>query len=84
MLQQQHFFDKELLALSSLQDLGLFIVDEVDSNASTEKSLALYENLLNEESIGQFFIITHNDETKEFIGNQQGSKIFTIEKGILI
>ena len=72
------------LALSSLQDLGLFIVDEVDSNASTEKSLALYKNLLNEESIGQFFIITHNDETKEFISNQQGAKIFTIENGVLV
>ena len=72
------------LALSSLQDLGLFIVDEVDSNASTEKSLALYENLLNESSIGQFFIITHCNETKEFISNQQGAKIFTIEDGVLI
>ena len=72
------------MALSSLQDLGLFIVDEVDSNASTEKSLFLYENLLNESSIGQFFIITQNDETKEFISNQQGASIFTIKDGILV
>lgn len=72
------------LALTTLQDSKILLLDEVDSDASTEKSLMLYKNLLSESNIDQFFIISHNEETKEYIRNQIGCSEFSIENGKLI
>lgn len=72
------------LALSSIQNLGIFLVDEIDSDASSTKSLQLYKILLNEKSINQIFIISHCDSTKEYISQLANSKVFTIDKGKVI
>lgn len=72
------------IALSSIQNLGLLLVDEVDSDASTQKSIALYENILHEEKLSQTFAITHNDSTKEYIANMPNAKVFIIENGNLV
>lgn len=72
------------LALTTLQSAKILILDEVDSDASPEKSLALYENLFNESKIDQFFIISHNGPTQEYISNLHNSKVFEMREGVLI
>jgi DNA repair exonuclease SbcCD ATPase subunit len=71
------------IALSSLNNLGLMILDEIDSDASGERSLQLYESILSNMKGIQFFIITHSDDTKESLLQQQGSKEFNIVNGKL-
>ena len=71
------------LALSTLQNIRILLLDEIDSDASTDKSLTLYKNLLNEEKINQFFITTHNEETKEFIKSYPECTEFFMEDGKL-
>ena len=79
-------FEKELfataqrVALTSLGNLNIFIADEIDANASTEKSLDLY-SALTKEKFDQLFLITHVDETKEFLSNFSNSKVFEINEG---
>jgi DNA repair exonuclease SbcCD ATPase subunit len=68
------------IALCSLQRLGIMICDEIDSDASSENSLDLFNTLLNE-PIETFFIITHNDDVKEFIEQRQDSQKFSFQNG---
>ncbi len=72
------------LALTTLQNVKILLLDEVDSDASTQKSLTLYRNLLNEDKIDQLFIITHNEDTKEFIRNYIGCTEFYVKDGKIV
>jgi DNA repair exonuclease SbcCD ATPase subunit len=77
-------FEKQLfgiafrVALTKLQDLNFLFLDEIDSDASDEKSLKLYQTLLNE-NFEQLFLITHNNFTKEYFSNISDCKIFEIK-----
>lgn len=83
-------FERSLLALSfrvalaSLQDLGIFILDEVDSDASVSNSMLFYETLINNLTDSQIFSITHCEDTKEYILQQKGSKSFILNNGEII
>jgi len=71
------------IALCSLQSLGIMLLDEIDSDCNTDKSIKLFDKLLNEK-FNQLFIITHNYETQEFIRNQWGCGLFEIKQGTII
>lgn len=72
------------IALCSIQNLGIMILDEIDDAGSADKSVKLFEQLLSEKSINQFFVVTHCDETKEMIKNYMDSKVYYIKNGVLI
>jgi DNA repair exonuclease SbcCD ATPase subunit len=80
-------FERQILgisnhvALCSLQDLGLFIGDEIDSQAGAEDSQRMFEILLNEQSFNQFFLTTHSEEIKEYIQQRNDAQKFTIRNG---
>lgn len=67
-------YEKQLLsitfrfALASLHKLGLFILDEIDSDSDEENSLKLYKTILNQK-FGQIFCVTHKEPTKEYLMN---------------
>ena len=69
------------VALSSLNNLGLMILDEIDSDGSNERSMQLYEALLENVGSHQLFVITHCEETKEWLLQQNGSKEFNVING---
>jgi DNA repair exonuclease SbcCD ATPase subunit len=83
-------FEKQILAiccrvaLCSLQNLGILLGDEIDSEASWEDSIKMMSNLLCEKSIQQFFLITHKDEIKEFIEQRNDSQKFSFNNGMLL
>lgn len=68
-------FEKQLLsiafrvALASITGLGFLILDEVDSDASTENSISLYSNLIDSNLFNQIICITHKEATKEYLEN---------------
>jgi DNA repair exonuclease SbcCD ATPase subunit len=68
-------YEKQLLsmsfriALSYLHNLNVFILDEIDSDASDDNSMKLYTILFNEIKNGQFFCISHKESVKEFLYN---------------
>lgn len=76
------FAISQRVALSSLQNLGIFVGDEIDSDTNADNSIPLFKTLLKED-IEQYFFITHNEETKEFLENE-GGKVFNIIKGKLL
>jgi hypothetical protein len=83
-------FEKQILsianrvALSSLQNLGFLIGDEMDSEAGAQDSIRMFEVLFNEKSFNQFFITTHKDDVKEFIEQRDDSQKFSLEGGNLV
>jgi DNA repair exonuclease SbcCD ATPase subunit len=83
-------FEKQLLsvsfrlALSNLQRLGIFIGDEIDSDASSEMSLRLFNTILNQKNIEQAFFISHKDDTKEMLSNLSNCTIFNMNDGKLV
>ncbi len=82
-------YEKEVLsiafrvALSGMQNLGLMSLDEIDSFASDSKSLQLFNTLFNESNIDQYFIITHNESSKEMIRNEFNANIYELKDGEL-
>ena len=70
-------------AISELQDLDIFILDEIDESSSPANSLKLYELLLNENT-EQVFCVTHWDSTLEYIENLNDSKVYYIDEGKII
>jgi len=71
------------VALCSLQDLGLFIADEVDCFADTKRSEGMIKALC-EEPFEQVIIITHSEETRAFIEEFSDSNVFVIDNGKLL
>jgi len=71
------------VALCSLNNIDIMSLDEIDSDSSVENSLALYETILNNINDKQFFIITHYEDTKEFLLNQPNSQLIEIENGMV-
>jgi DNA repair exonuclease SbcCD ATPase subunit len=71
------------LALCSRQPLGLMVLDEIDSDASDESSLSLFQALLEEPGFNQFFIVTHNRRTLEYLETEPGVKIFRLQDGMV-
>ncbi len=71
------------VALSSLNNLGIMILDEIDSDGSSDKSLSLYESILSTMINSQLFIITHKEETKEYLMQQHGSNEFSVVNGTI-
>jgi len=82
-------YEKEVLsiafrvALSSLQNIGLMSLDEIDSFASDEKSSMLFNTLFNESNIDQYFIITHNETSKEMIRNEFSANVLELKNGVV-
>ena len=66
-----------------LQNLGFYVCDEIDSFASDDKSIQLFQNLFSL-NWNQLFIISHNEEVKEWIGSLENSKTFEIVNGELV
>ena len=81
-------FEKAILAMSfryalcGMQNLGIMILDEIDSDASDENSIKLFKMLLTNKEI-QFFIITHNVQAVDIMEQEYNAKIFEIDKGVL-
>lgn len=71
------------IALSKIQNLGIMILDEVCSQMSSDNSIIMYKQLFDQDNIGQFFIITHNDATKEMIESRNDSNVYEIKEGML-
>jgi hypothetical protein len=57
------------------------MLDEVDSDGSGDKSMQLYDAIINNMTDTQFFCITHSEDTKEMLLQQNGSKEFKIVEG---
>jgi len=73
------------VALASLiPSFLIMILDEIDSDASSNNSIQMYKMLLEFLPHHQFFIITHIDETKDFLLQNYQSNFYTINKGLLI
>jgi DNA repair exonuclease SbcCD ATPase subunit len=83
-------FEKALLTLAfktSLADLyncDCLFLDESDGAADDENTQILYEHLMNMSNFNQIFLITHKNFIKEFVTNNYQSKVFEIEKGVLV
>jgi len=71
------------VALSGIQNLGILMLDEADSESSSIRSEMLYKTLLNEK-FNQMFIITHKDNTQEYLSNQPNSGVYEIVNGEVI
>jgi hypothetical protein len=69
------------IALCALNNLGIFIADEIDSMASADKSVALMSNLINEKQFNQIWLITHCEETKEMLDNLADTKVYEVKNG---
>lgn len=70
------------MALASLQNLGFAIFDEIDSQASEENSILLYETISKmSKNFDQIFIITHRENTKDFLKSEYNSTTFEVENG---
>lgn len=69
------------VALCSLNNLDLMILDEIDSEFSEENSLKLYETLIESMKDYQIFCITHVEDTKEYIMQSEKSKQFLVKNG---
>lgn len=80
-------FEKQLLALSfrfalcTLQNLGIFVLDEIDSDAELENSMSLYRNLLQQNIFEQIHCITHRPETIEMLVNEFQAQVFEFRNG---
>lgn len=72
------------VALCPLQNLNLLLLDEIDSDSYPENSLKFYKILIETLRDNQFCIITHKDETKEFLSNTNNVKVFEIKEGELV
>jgi DNA repair exonuclease SbcCD ATPase subunit len=81
-------FEKAILAMSfryalcGMQNLGIMILDEIDSDASDENSIKLFKMLLTNKEI-QFFIVTHNLQAVDIMEQEYNAKVFEINKGVL-
>jgi DNA repair exonuclease SbcCD ATPase subunit len=77
-------FEKQLLsiafrvALASITGLGFLILDEVDSDASTENSISLYSNLIDSKLFNQIICITHKEATKEYLVNNYNIQLLKL------
>lgn len=69
------------IALMSLQDLNMFLLDEVDAELSSDNSVNLFTQLFNQSHIEQFFCITHCEQTKEYFESLNDCNIFEIVNG---
>ena len=71
------------VALGKLQNLGILMIDEADSESSEIRSIAMFKMLL-EENFNQVFAITHKSNTQEYLSNQPNSGIYEIVNGELV
>lgn len=77
-------FEKQLLSiafrvsLASITGIGFLILDEVDSDASTENSISLYCNLLESKLFDQIIFITHKEATKEYLVNNYNIQVLQL------
>ncbi len=71
-------------ALCKLQNIGLYIGDEIDSNADTENSEKLLEEIYNNQDFEQIILISHNVATKESLTNISDCAIIELQDGNLI
>lgn len=71
------------VALSNEANISILVLDEIDDAASNNNSIALIKTLLNEHQFEQFFIISHNEDTKETLTNLSDCEVFEIYKGEL-
>ena len=67
-------------ALCSLQPLNFMILDELDCFASDKMSSIIFKTLL-ERSRDQFFVITHNENTKSLLEAEYRANIILMENG---
>jgi DNA repair exonuclease SbcCD ATPase subunit len=82
--EEQNLATSFRIALSSLQNLSVFLFDEIDSFASENDSLTLFNVILSELSTFQLFIISHKEQTKEYLTNLQNCNVFEMKNGELI
>lgn len=72
------------VALSSIQDLGILILDEIDSQMSEQNSYNLFKQLIDQQNIEQIFCITHCEGTKEMFESNNETSIYEVKEGELI
>ena len=77
-------FEKQLLsiafrvALASITGIGFLILDEIDSDASEENSISLYSNLIDSNLFSQIILISHKNDTKEYLLNNYQTKLIEL------
>lgn len=77
-------FEKQILsmsfrvALSYMSGISFMLLDEVDSDASESNSLLFYRNLIESELFNQMLIITHKNDTKNFLVNEFNANLISL------
>lgn len=66
------------VALTSIQDFGILVMDEIDGSANDEYSLSLYKHIM-ELNFEQIFIITHKAQTVRYLANECGATLFNMD-----
>jgi chromosome segregation ATPase len=64
--------------------LGILILDEIDAEMSEQNSYNLFKQLIDQQNIEQFFIITHCEGTKEMFESINNCEMFEIKEGELV
>jgi len=82
--EEQNLATSFRIALSSLQNLGVFLFDEIDSFASENDSLILFQVILQELKNFQIICISHKEQTKEYLSNLQNCRIVEMKNGMKI
>jgi DNA repair exonuclease SbcCD ATPase subunit len=83
-------FEKDVIALAnrmallSLQNLGIFIVDEIDSQAGDENGSRLFSLLLEEKQLNQLIVVSHNEVTKELLKTSSNAIEYNFVEGVPI
>lgn len=81
-------FEKALLgisfrvALMEMKKTGILVLDEVDSFADSSKSEFLFKCILSYKNIKQVVIVTHNENSKEFLENE-GAVFLELKEGVI-
>lgn len=74
-----------MIGLSKLQGNDCLILDEIDSAATSENSIELYRMLNDLKSdFQQLVLVSHRDDTKQFLLNECNAKLFEMSQGELI
>jgi len=67
--------------LCKMRNLGILVLDEIESDGPSEFSINLYKNIIEKENFEQIFCITHNSETQDYLLNNYDAERFHLVDG---
>jgi DNA repair exonuclease SbcCD ATPase subunit len=71
------------IALARIYGCDCIFLDEIDFSCDDDNSQMLFQGII-DEGFNQVTVITHKENTKEFLINNYDTKLYEIEKGRLI